>query len=82
MSKTVSTTLANPVRTGVQGGLAWGVTEFLDAFNIVEMDDRQYGVSLLLLTIVFSFVQNLGENYLGVAFLRRVPEPKQPVVDK
>ena len=78
---TVSTTVANPIRTGVQGGVAWGVTEFLDAYGIVAMDERQYGVTLVLLTILFSFLQNLTENYFGKGFLRRVPEPEQPIVD-
>ncbi len=77
---TVSTTVANPIRTGVQGGVAWGVTEFLDAFEIVNMDERQYGVTLVLLTIVFSWLQNLVENYFGVGFLRKMPQADAPVV--
>jgi hypothetical protein len=78
---TVSTSVANPIRTGVQGGLAWGVTEFLDAFEIIAMDERQYGVTLVLLTIAFSALQNVGENFLGKGFLRNVPEPEQKVID-
>ncbi len=81
MSNTISTTVANPVRTGLQGGAAWGVTEFLDAFEIVAMDERQYGVTLVLLTMVFSALQNGIENYFGVGFLRKVPQADAPVVD-
>jgi hypothetical protein len=80
-STTVSTSVANPIRTGVQGGLAWGVTEFLDAYEIIAMDERQYGVTLVLLTIAFSALQNVAENFLGKGFLRNVPEPEQKVID-
>jgi len=79
---TVSTSVANPIRTGVQGGLAWAVTEGLDAFGIIPMDERQYGVSIVLLGVLFSFIQNVVENYLGKGFMRRVPEPQQPILDK
>lgn len=78
---TVSTTVANPIRTGVQGGLAWAVTEGLDAFHVIPMDERQYGVSIVILGIAFSFIQNVTENYLGKGFLRKVPEADVPVVD-
>jgi hypothetical protein len=81
MSNTVSTSVANPVRTGLQGGAAWVVTEGIDAF-LYDMDDRQYGVALVGLAMVFSFIQNVAENHFGVGLFRRVPEPDQPVVDK
>lgn len=79
--KTLSTTVANPIRTGVQGGVAWGITELLDSFNILPMDERQYACVLLLLTIIISGIQNGLENAKGVGFLRKVPQPKAPIVD-
>lgn len=79
--KTVSEVLARPLRTAPQGGGAWAVTEFIDAF-IHNMDDRQYGILVVLLTIFFSYAQTAIENYKGKAFLRQVPPLKVPVVDK
>lgn len=78
---TVSEAIARPLRTAPQGGLAWAVTEGIDAF-IVDMDERQYGVLIVLLTMVFSFVQTAIENGIGKAFLRRLPATEQPIVDE
>lgn len=77
---TVSTSVANPVRTGLQGGAAWVVAEGIDAF-FYDMNDRQYGVALVGLAMLFSFIQNVTENHFGVALFRKVPEADQPVVD-
>lgn len=79
--KTLSTAVANPIRTGVQGGVAWGLTEILDSFNILPMDDRQYVAVLLLLTLIVSGIQNAVENAKGVGFLRKVPQPDAPIID-
>ena len=78
--KTVSQALARPLRTGPQGGLAWAVTEGFDAF-IVDMNDRQYGILVVLLTMLFSFLQASLENGLGKAFLRRLDAPRAPLTD-
>lgn len=80
-TKTLSTTIANPIRTGVQGGVAWGITEILDSFAILPMDERQYAAVLLVLTMVVGAIQNGLENWKGVAFLRKVPQPEAPVLD-
>jgi hypothetical protein len=77
----VSQSVARPVRTTVQGGAAFAVTEFIDAFGIVQMDERQYGACAVILTIVFSWAQTLIENGLGKGFLRRVPGTKVDVID-
>jgi len=79
--KTLSTTVANPIRTGVQGGVAWGITELLDSFNILPMDERQYAAVLLLLTLVISGIQNGFENAKGIGFLRKVPQLDAPIID-
>lgn len=63
-------TLKRPTRTAVQGGVSYAVVDFVDAFNIITMDDRQFGVSVILLTIVLSWLQVLVENYFMKGFLR------------
>lgn len=78
--KTVSETIARPLRTAPQGGLAWAVTEGIDAF-IVDMNDRQYGILIVLLTMLFSFLQTAVENGIGKALLRTLPDHPQPVTD-
>ena len=78
--KTISTAIANPIRTGVQGGVAWVVTEILDSFSILAMDERQYAAVLLALTLIVGFVQNAVENAKGIGFLRKVPPTEAPVV--
>lgn len=77
---TVSEVLARPLRTAPQGGAAWAVTEGVDAF-IWNMDDRQYGILVVLLTMLFSFVQAAIENGIGKAFLRTLPDHPQPITD-
>jgi hypothetical protein len=76
---TVSTAVAAPIRTVIQGTPAWAITEFLDAFGIVHMDERQFGVTVLLLTAIIASLQNLVENAQGWGFLRRVPPTDTPV---
>jgi len=71
-----NTAITNPVRTGVQGGLAWGITEILDSFDILAMDERQYAAVLLILTMLVGVIQNAVENAKGVGFLRYVPQPE------
>lgn len=79
---TVSDRVARPLRTAPQGGLAWAITEGIDAF-LWDMDDRQYGVLVVLLTMTVSFIQSTVENGLGKAFLRKVETPpvETPVID-
>lgn len=76
----VSEVLARPVRTAVQGTPAWIITEMVDAF-LVDLTDRQYGILVLFLTMVFSFVQTAIENKTGKGLLRKVPPTEAPVVD-
>lgn len=76
----VSEALARPARTAGQGTAGWVGTEFIDAF-IYNMNDRQYGILVVVLTIVFGWIQVVVENYLGKAFLRRIPAVEVPVTD-
>lgn len=77
---TVSESVARAGRTAPQGGLAWAISEGIDAF-FYDMSDRQYGVLIVLLTMLFAFIQSAIENGIGRAFLRNVPPTKSPVVD-
>ena len=77
---TVTDKVARPVRTGAQGSVGWVLTEFIDAF-FWDMNDRQYGIAVILLTVVISWIQVLVENKSGKSFLRRIPECTTPVVD-
>ncbi len=73
--------IGRPVRTATQGGLGWLIVEFVDAF-FWNMDERQYGAAVALLTVLISWIQNLVENRAGVAFLRELPDKEVDVVEK
>lgn len=73
--------VGRPVRTATQGGTAWLLVEFIDAF-LWNMDERQYGIAVALLTVVISYAQNLIENRAGVAFLRELPDREVDVMEK
>jgi len=75
----VSDVVARPVRTATQAAPAWIITEFIDAW-IYDMDERQFGVLVLLLTMLIGGAQVAIENHFGKAFLRNIPEPDAPVV--
>lgn len=75
----VPAVVTRPTRTGVQGGAAYLVLEALVAFDIADLNGRQWAVSMLILTAVFSFAQTLAENRLGAGFLRAVPPKDEPV---
>ena len=71
--KTVSEVVARPVRTVVQGGPVWVVMEVIEAYNVYDFTDRQWGVTLLAGTALVSAVQNWIENRQGKGLLREVP---------
>lgn len=75
----VSEAVARPVRTAVQSGPGWVLIELLEAYNVYDFTDRQYAVTLLVLTAVTSAIQNYVENRRGKGlFLRTVPPKKVP----
>lgn len=78
MVNTVKDAIARPIRSAGQGGVGWVLTEAIDAF-VWNMDDRQYGVSVIILGAVASFVQNTWEDHTGKGLLRKVPAPDAPV---
>jgi hypothetical protein len=78
----VSEGVARPVRGTVQGGLGYLITDCLVEFNVVDLTERQYGLSVLVLGIVACALQNFAENKGWIkAFLRQVPPTEVPVVD-
>lgn len=77
---TVSEAVARPARTAIQSTPAFAVIEILEAFEVYNFTDRQYGITLMVLTAIVSFVQNAAENSRGKAFfLRTVPPLEVPV---
>lgn len=80
MPTKVSDAVARPTRGVLQGGAGWVVTEGIDAF-LWDMNDRQYGIAVIILGALVSFIQNTVENRAGVAILRDLPPKPQPVVE-
>jgi hypothetical protein len=76
----VSDLASRPTRTLVQGGIAGAVVEFTDVF-FYDMSDRQYGAAIVLLTILFSYVQVLIENRTGKSLLRNYDSVDGSVVE-
>jgi hypothetical protein len=75
----VSEAVARPVRTAIQAAPAAAITEFVDAF-IYDLNDRQYGALLVLLTLVIAWVQAAYENSRGKAlWFRKVGPTTSPV---
>jgi hypothetical protein len=79
-NKKVSEAFARPARTAIQATPAWIITEFVDAW-FYDMNDRQFGVLVLLLTTLFAWGQAAIENAKGAGFLRSVPPTKVAVTD-
>lgn len=75
----VSEAVARPVRGAGQGSAAWLVTEAFEAFNIYDFTESQYGLSVLILSVLFTFIQTMIENKIGKGFLRQVPPTTAPV---
>ncbi len=76
----VSDSVARPVRTLGQLTASAVFTEFIDAF-LYDMSEKQYAALLGLLTILFTWLQVIVENWRGKALLRNIPEKPAPVVD-
>lgn len=76
----VSEALARPIRGVGQTGAGLLVTELIDS-TIWDMNDKQFGLVVLILGGLISFAQNAIENYLGKAVLRDVPPKEVPVID-
>lgn len=74
----VNSAVARTVRTGIQGGPAWALVEGIDAF-FYDFNDRQFGIAVVLLTMLLAFVQNSIENGIGKALLR-TPQPTNELI--
>ena len=81
MSKTVSTTVAGPTRTILQGIPMEGLIQLSEAFGWTHLTEDQHAALLVVLTAVGSLIQNYIENRTGRGFLRRVPPRRVPIVD-
>lgn len=78
--KQVSESVARPARTAIQATPAFLITQLIDAFY--DLNDTQFGLVVLILTALISFVQTEIENQAGKGLLRSVPPTKSPVVDE
>ncbi len=71
-------TLKRPVRTLLQGGAGYAVVEFIDAFHIYDMDERQYAIATVVIGAAIGWIQVNVENYFGKALLRDIPDESGP----
>lgn len=77
-TRKVNSAVARTARTAIQGGPAWAIVEGIDAF-FYDFNDRQFGIAVILLTMLISFIQNTVENGLGKGLLR-LPTDETPVI--
>ena len=74
----VSEAIARPARTAIQVVPSAAITEFVDAF-IYDMNDRQYAALVVMLTLLFAWIQAAYENAKGRGlWFRAVPPTNQP----
>lgn len=73
---TNSVPVANAVRTGVQGITGSFIVEFIEAFNLYDFTDRQYGLAVVAFGMILSFVQNFFEKRRNQKFFGAAPEPR------
>ncbi len=59
MNKVVS----NPMRTAAQGGIAWTIVDFLEAFYLVALEDHQKAPLIAMLAIAISIAHNIVDEY-------------------
>lgn len=79
----VNEATARATRGGLQGGAGWAVVEVLEQFGIYDFTQGQASITILVLSAVFSYVQNTLENKGKIpALLRQVPPTEVPVVDR
>lgn len=62
---TVGPVLAPVARTGLQGITANWLLDGFEVWNLVDLTDKQYGWSLVGLTVLFSLLQNWSEKVAG-----------------
>ena len=62
----------NVGRTSTQTAVATAIVQALVAFNVVDLTPEQYGILVVLLTIIVAGVQNIVENKAGWGFLKGV----------
>lgn len=78
----VGTAVAATARTVIQGGPSWVIIEFIEAFDIYDFTERQYGIAVVVLTAIIAFVQNAVENKFGYALFRKFSYTNPPILQK
>lgn len=79
---TVSETITRPGRGLAQGGAGYVIVDCLDEFTRWEPTTRQYGLAVIVVGAVVSFIQNTGENRgWWKAIGRTVPPTEAKLVD-
>lgn len=73
----ISEAVARPARGIGQGGVGYVVVELLEAFNVYDFTERQWGISVIALGALFSFLQNTAENRGWITPLLRTVPPKE-----
>lgn len=71
---TTNVPVATAVRTGVQGLSGAFVVDFIEAFNVYDFTERQYGLAVALAAMVIALLQNLWEKHRGQKFFGAAPE--------
>jgi len=66
--------VATALRTGVQGLSGSFIVEFIEAFEIYDFTERQYGLAVALFGMILAFGQNLWEKHRGKKFYGATPE--------
>lgn len=72
---TSSEPAATAVRTGIQGLTGAFIVDFIEAFELYDFTERQYGLAVALAGMVLAFIQNLLEKRRGRKFLGAAPTP-------
>lgn len=76
---TVSESVARPVRTAAQMAPSFALVLLIDE-TVYDFSDAAFGALVVLVGVVFGFIQNALEDRQGQGwFLRKVPEPDVPV---
>lgn len=79
----VSEGVARPVRGLGQGGAGYLIVDLADEFTAWEPTTRQYGLAVLAVGAIVSFIQNTGENRGWFRpVLRTVPPTTAEVLDE
>lgn len=66
--------VATALRTGAQGLSGVFIVDFVEAFNLYDFTERQYGLAATLVGMVLAYIQNLLEKRRGRKYIGAAPE--------